>query len=310
MYRIKLNNECELPEIAVATIGNFDGLHLGHQQLINQVDLIGKRYNYRRCLITFEPLPLEFFSDKKGVVRQARLNLLRDKYLFLKNSGLIDELIILHFNKQLANLSADEFIQQTLLNKLNIHHMVVGNDFHFGKSAMGDIKLLRQYNLTVTIVPDYIINGCRVSSSLIREFAHNNELEQMQIYLGKPITYTSKVIHGNALGRKYGVPTINLALAKNRPALWGIYIALVYIDGIRYNAVASIGKNPTVSNQEVYKLEAHLLNIDLDLYGKIATVELVKFLRFELKFDNLESLFKQIHADIAQANNYFIKSSN
>lgn len=119
--------------------------------------------------------------------------------------------------------------------------------------------------------------------------------------------YTSRVIHGNHLGRKYGVPTINLCLGKNKPAVWGIYVAYVYIDGIRYNAIASIGKNPTISDLDGYKLEAHLFDIDLNLYGKVATVEILEFLREELKFDNLELLFKQIYTDLDNARQYFIK---
>lgn len=312
MYRIKLNTKVYLPELTVATVGNFDGLHLGHQQLIAQVNNIAKQYNYRRILITFEPLPSDFFRDKNGMSRQGRLTLLRDKYLFLQKSDLIDELIILHFCDKFANIPAIDFINDILISKLNIQHLVLGRDFRFGKGATGNVEVLRQSELDVSIVEDYTVDNIRVSSSNIRAYAAANNLVKVRQYLGRPITYTGRVIHGYAMGRQYGVPTINLSLGKNKPALWGIFTAYVYIDEIQYEAVVSIGKNPTTVYNGGYKLEAHLLGVDLDLYGKIATIEVLEFLRPELKFNDLDSLFKQIHADIANTISYFsnLKSEN
>lgn len=305
MYRITVNNHIDRSLPAIATIGNFDGLHLGHLQLFKQLNLSYHKYNYRRVAITFEPLPLEYFSDLKQQTRLQRLSLLRDKFNFLQTNDLVDELVVLHFNHSIANMAPQIFINKVLKNTLNVAHVVVGHDFKFGKNACGTVEDFEHHEITVDEMQPFYLDNQRVSSSIIRNYANNNQLNEVYQFLGHNISYTSRVIYGNQLGRKFNVPTINLSLGKNRPALWGIYLAYVYIDGICYNSVASIGKNPTVSSGDTYKLEAHLLDIDLNLYGKIATIEILQFMREERKFDDLDSLFKQIHLDLQMARDYF-----
>lgn len=305
MFRIKLNKNTKQQPLSIATIGNFDGLHLGHLQLFKQLNIIAKQYNYRRIAITFEPLPLEYFFDKKQEPRLSRLSLLRDKFNFLQEHDLVDELVVLRFNENLANLQPKNFINDLLKNNLGVVHVAVGHDFKFGKNRAGVIDDFITHGLNVYDMPPFYVNEHRVSSSLIRSFANNNLLHDVYKFLGHNIRYTSRVVYGKQLGRKFNVPTINLSIGLNRPALWGIYIAYVYIDGKRYNSVASIGRNPTVSTTQGYKLEAHLLGVDLDLYGKIATIEILQFMREELKFDDLDSLFKQIHNDLQMARDYF-----
>ena len=305
MYRIELVANQNLPEFAVATIGNFDGLHPGHLELLSKLTQIATNNNYRRIIITFEPLPLEYFADIKFERRLTRLSLLRDKVIILQQQNLADELVILRFNTNLANMSPKDFIQQVLQQQLGVKHVVVGHDFKFGKNGSGNIDDFTAQGINSTITPPYYIENERVSSSLIRHYATSNDLKMVAKYLGRNLHYTSHVIYGNQLGRKFGVPTINLGLNHNRPALWGIYTALVHIEERTYNSVASIGKNPTVSTQDIYKLEAHLLDQDLDLYGKIATVEILSFLREERKFDDMDSLVKQIYQDLQDARNYF-----
>lgn len=310
MYKITINKPQNKLQQSVVTIGNFDGLHIGHQHLFKALNTVATEHNYRRIAITFEPLPLEYFFDQKKQQRLHRLCLLRDKFYLLKQQDLIDELIVLHFNFSIANLTPDEFINKILLSKLNVAHAVIGHDFKFGKNGAGSVTNLSSSNINCTVIEPYIVNNQRISSSIVREVASANELGLVKEYLGRNLHYTARVIHGNKMGRKFGVPTINLSLGKNRPALWGIYIAYVYIEGNKYNAVASIGKNPTTNDLDVYKLEAHLLNVDLDLYGKIATVEILQFIRYEQKFDDLDSLFEQIHQDMETAKNYFIRDKN
>lgn len=307
MYKILLKQNVANLDSAVVTIGNFDGLHLGHLQLFKELNAVAKAGNYKRVAITFEPLPLEYFSDVKKEERLSRLSLLRDKFLILKENDLIDEFVILHFNSELANLSPERFIKEILLDKLNTKHIVIGHDFKFGKAGAGKVDDFIRFGLQTTLVDQFCIDGQRVSSSMIRELASKNDLVKIRNYLGHNLQYTSRVIHGNKLGRKLGVPTINLTLGQNRPALWGIYIAYVYIDNRKYNAVASIGKNPTVSNLDVYKLEGHLLDVDLDLYGKIATIEILEFIREELKFSDFDSLIMQMQQDLQKARDYFKK---
>ena len=312
MYKISVNDDVRVNSRgnSVITIGNFDGIHAGHMQLIDKMNIVAQNNSLKRILITFEPLPLEYFADIRHEDRFSRLSLLRDKYLILRNqsksdASYVDELVILHFNSKIANLSYADFIESFLIRELNCSHIVIGHDFKFGKGGIGNIENLSEFGLNVSVLPPYYVDKKRVSSSLIRQYANDNQLTMVKKYLGRNLHYTSRVIHGNHLGRKFGVPTINLCLGRNKPALWGIYVAYVYIDGVRYNAVASIGKNPTVSILDVYKLEAHLLGVDLNLYGKVATVEILHFLREERKFDGLDILFEQIYKDLANTRLYF-----
>ena len=305
MYRIIINKPKQDNQKAIVTIGNFDGMHSGHKQLFLTLDMKAKLHNYRRIVITFEPLPHEYFCDVKREQRLTRLCLLRDKFLILQEWSLIDELVVLHFNASVANLSPEMFIRTILQLSLNVQEAVVGHDFRFGKNGAGTVADFTRLGIVCTEVPPFCENSERISSSLIRSHARENNLAMVKSYLGRNIRYTSRVIHGNKTGRKFGVPTINLSLGRNRPALWGVYVALVHIEQATYPAIAGIGKNPTTNELDVYKLEAHLLDVDLDLYGKIATVEILHFVRDERKFDDLDSLFAQIHQDIQDARDYF-----
>lgn len=315
MHRVLLNNQIISNDIksniqandlkAVVTIGNFDGLHLGHVQLLTIVSKIAVSSGLRRVVITFEPSPQDYFSDYNNKPRLPRLSLLRDKVLLLKQLDLVDELVIIKFNSQVANLTPDEFITDCLLAQFKVAHVVIGHDFRFGWNKAGNAEYFSKYKIVTTVTDPVVLLGNRVSSSLIRDLANHNQLAEIRVYLGRNIQYTSRVIHGNHIGRTLGVPTINLCLGRNMPALWGIYLAYVYIDNVRYNAVASIGKNPTVSSKGVHQLEAHLLDVDLDLYGKIATIEILEFMRAELKFDNMHDLVLQMQMDLLQARDSF-----
>lgn len=306
MYRIKLtSNQIKSNQHIIATIGNFDGVHNGHKQLLAQLSNEAKSINAWRILITFDVLPREYFSDKSDTLRLPRIGLLRDKVEIVRKSGLVDEIVILHFSKHLAHLPATEFANNILKDKLSISHMIVGHDFRFGSGAHGDINDLRNAGIHCVEFAELKHNQVRISSSLIRELASEQSLKIIRDYLGHNISFTSRVVYGNQLGRQYGVPTINLNLRRIRPVLWGIYTGFVYIEGNRYNGVISIGKNPTVSDGKVYKVEAHLLDVDLNLYGKIATVEILHYLRPELKFTDIDTLFTQIHKDMQDARDFF-----
>lgn len=306
MYRINISsNRPRNGQKIIATVGNFDGVHLGHLELLMQLNQQAKDGQAWRILITFDVLPHEYFADINNKLRSPRIGLLRDKINIIKKSGLVDEVVILHFNHAIANLTPNEFIQRILINKLNISDMLVGHDFRFGYQALGNLSDLRRNGINAHEFAEIKYNQVRVSSSLIRELATEQNIELIRSYLGHNVCYTSRVVYGNQLGRKYGVPTINLNLRRIRPVLWGIYTGFVYIDGCRYNGVISIGKNPTVSDGKVYKVEAHLLDVDLNLYGKIATVEILDYLRSELKFTDLDALFTQIHKDMQDARDFF-----
>ena len=306
MQRIIINKNNK--KIAIATIGCFDGIHLGHQELFKSMAKIASANNYKTIVITFEPLPLEYFYDQLDKPRLTRLSLLRDKVDILKNLGYIDEVVVLHFNSSIANLNPKEFIAQILKERLNIAHIVIGYDFKFGKNGTGNTNDLKEDGIIVSEIRPYLQNEQLISSSILRNLASQNQLSIIKNYLGRNLQYTARIIYGKQLGRKYNVPTINLNLGRNKPALHGIYVAVVHIEGVTYNAVASIGKHPTTDNKsERYHLEAHLLDVNLNLYGKIAMVEILEFLRHEEKFTNLDTLFRQIHLDIEKSRQYFLK---
>ncbi len=306
MQRINLANSRYSNQEIIATIGNFDGLHQGHIELLHQMNSLATSHNNAwRMLITFDVLPHEYFADKANLARTPRIGLLRDKVAVLSESGLIDEVVVLHFNYHLASIAPDEFISNYLQSKLNINYLVIGHDFRFGRHAKGNIQSFIGTNITTYEVKEIKRDGLRISSSLVRKLAKDQQVEQIKNYLGRNIRYTSRVVKGNQLARKFGMPTINLNLYKIQPVLWGIYVSNVYIDNVRYLGVTNIGKNPTVSEGKVYKIETHLLDVDLTLYGKIATVEILHFLRPELKFDDLDSLFVQMYKDLDDARSYF-----
>lgn len=306
MFRFKLSsNRLQANQSIIATIGNFDGFHLGHQELLSQLNQLASAKQAWRMLITFDVLPHEYFADKAGQLRAPRISLLRDKVRALQVSGTIDEVVVLHFNQSIAKLLPTEFIQQILLQRLKISDMLVGHDFRFGYQASGSITDLQTAGIIVSEFAELKHHQQRVSSSLIRELAAEQDLALIHSYLGHNICYTSRVVKGNQLARKWNFPTINLNLYKIRPVLWGIYTSYVYIEGKRYFGVTNIGKNPTVSEGKVYKIETHLLDVDLNLYGKIAAVEILHYLRPELKFDGLEPLFKQMYQDLVDAHAFF-----
>lgn len=308
MQRIILNPNSNNFTQSVATIGNFDGVHLGHQKLLIHLQKIKEECNYRSVVIIFEPQPLEYFLQKNGAESPSRLSFLRDKVRFFQRLGYIDEVIVLHFNEHIANIEPSTFINSILKDKLKVCHLVIGHDFKFGKDALGTKNDLVASGIKVSEIEPYLKDGVLVSSSLIRNLGKKNELSQIKKLLGRNLQYTRRVVHGGKIGSKNDVPTINLSLGQNIPALHGIYVVLVHIDEKCYPAVASIGKHPTTNTGDKYNLEAHLLDVSLYLYGKIATIEILSFLREEIKFNNLEDLFKQIKLDIAKTREYFLKN--
>ena len=306
MYRIPLSKTKFTPgQQVIATSGTFDGLHQGHMELLGLLNQQAQLAGAWRLLITFDLLPHEYFADRAEKLRQPRISLLRDKIRLIAASDLVDEVVILHFNQALATLSADKFTRKVLQQQLGVTAMIVGHDFRFGNLAQGTSADLERNGITITEFPELKHNHVRISSSLIRKLAAEQNLAVIRNYLGHNICFSARIVRGNQLARTYGIPTINLNLAQIRPVLWGIYVSYVYIEGIRYQGVTNIGKNPTVSAGKVYKIETHLFDVALNLYGKIARVEILHFLRPELKFADLESLFKQIYQDMAAARNFF-----
>ncbi len=293
-----------LPE-CVLTIGNFDGIHLGHQAVLNAVCAKAKECALPAVLMLFEPQPQEFFQQHKA---PARLYRLRDKLHYLKNYSL-DYVICFRFNQTFANQSAEDFVQNTLVKQLNVKHLFVGTDFRFGHQRHGDIQLLQtmgaQYDFALYQTNTITIHNERVSSSAIRQKLAQGDFIGTKELLGRNYQMTGHVIHGDHLGRELGFPTANIALGRFVSPLWGIYIAQIYgLTETPLPAAVSVGKRPAVGGTKML-VEAHILDFNQQIYGKRLQVEFLQKIRDEQNFDSLDKLVEQIRQDVAKTTKYF-----
>lgn len=281
---------------SVATIGNFDGIHLGHQQLLQQVVAVARRQQVPASVILFEPQPAEFFATADPPARLLRL---RDKITLLAAAG-IDQIICLRFDQRLANLSAAEFIQKILVDQLAISQLIIGDDFRFGKNREGDIHLLEQATFPVTRSATFNLAGQRVSSSRIRALLAIGDFTQANQLLGYPYFISGHIAHGDKRGRILGFATANLFLQRRKIAFTGVYAVRIYgLDQVRYG-VANLGTRPTVNGLRTL-LEVHLFDFNEIIYGKFIRVEFLKKIRDEQKFNSLDELVAQIKQDVLAA---------
>ena len=288
----------------VATIGNFDGLHMGHRRIIDQVKEAGRQLNYPTMVISFEPLPTEFFSEKLAKPLPGRIYPYRDKVRILE-SFKVDEFVCLNFSDSLSEMEPEDFIKIILLKRLNIKHLVVGDDFRFGKQRRGDFQMLReigqQYGMKVTNTATIKLSGGRVSSTRIREYLQAGKLKEANCLLVDSYQLSGRVRHGDQRGRTIGFPTLNLRLPEDIVARRGAYAVRVHgLLGRVLDGVANLGNRPTVSGLET-RLEAHVFNFDQTVYGEKVCVELVSYLRGERKFEDFDALMKQIKLDSRKA---------
>ena len=285
----------------VATIGNYDGVHRGHQHMLASVRRKADELGLSTTVVTFEPTPREFFE---GATAPARLMRLREKLDALALYG-VDRVVVLRFDDCMRNFSASEFERRLLLEGLGVRHMVVGHDFHYAKKREGNIESLRaagaRHGFSVEEVGEFRVAGERVSSSLVREALGRNDLELAARLLGRPYRMTGRVRRGARLGRTLGFPTANLALQRKVVPLWGIMAVRVSGGGLaNHPAVASLGTRPTVAGTDPL-LEAHLFDFDGDLYGEYLSVDFLHWLRAERKFESLDELVVQMDIDASQA---------
>ena len=286
---------------SVVTIGNYDGVHRGHQHLLAAVREKARALGLTATIVTFEPTPREYFE---GETAPSRLMRLREKVEALPLYG-IDRAVILRFDRRMQNISAQEFVDRLLVNGLGTRHLVVGHDFHFARKREGNIETLREqgarHGFSVEEVGRFVVDGERVSSSLVREALGRGDLQRAQSLLGRPYRIAGRVRRGQQLGRKLGYPTANLALHRKVVPLWGIFAARVSGGGlVDHPAVVSLGTRPTINGTDPL-LEVHVFNFDGDLYGKCLDVDFVQRLRDERKFESLDALVEQMHKDAAQA---------
>ena len=303
--RIKAANQIH-NEGSVVTIGVFDGLHLGHQVLINRAIEKATELSLPSVVFSFEPTPNDYFAKNE---KQLRLNSFRQKYNLIKEMG-VNNFYVPPFDSKMEELDVDEFIDLHLLKNLNVKHLIVGDDFRFAKNKAGSIKELEESakinNFSVESISTIEINSKRVSSTLIRKFLFNNEVEEVIKYLGNYYSIEGKVITGQQLGRTIGVPTANVDIGKLNNPLRGVFCVKVFIenDDQTYFGVANIGYKPTVEGKTL-NLEVHILNFDQDIYKSRIQVEFMRYLRGEKKFNGVNELKTQINLDIKEAEKYF-----
>ena len=285
----------------VATIGNYDGVHRGHQHMIAAVRAKATELGLPAVVITFEPTPREFFE---GPAAPARLTRLREKLEALALYG-VDRVLVLRFDRRMQGMGADEFVDRLLVNGLGVRHMVVGHDFHFARRREGTLETLRAagaaHGFTVEEIGQFLLHGERVSSSLVREALNLGNLERATHLLGRPYRMAGRVRRGQQLGRKLGYPTANLALHRKVVPLWGVFAVRVSGAGLAdHPAVVSLGTRPTINGTDPL-LEVHVFDFDGDLYGRYLDVDFVQRLREERKFESLDALVAQMHRDAAAA---------
>jgi riboflavin kinase/FMN adenylyltransferase len=285
----------------VVTIGNYDGVHRGHQHMIAAVRAKATELGVPAVVVTFEPTPREFFE---GPAAPSRLTRLREKLEALALYG-VDRVVVLRFDRRMQGMNADEFVDRLLVRGLGVRHMVVGHDFHFARRREGNIGTLRAAGaangFTVEEVGQFLLEGERVSSSLVREALNHGDLERATRLLGRPYRMAGRVRLGKKLGRTLGFPTANLALQRKVVPLWGIFAVRVSGAGlVDHPAVSSLGTRPTVNGTDPL-LEVHLFDFDGSLYGQYLDVDFVARLRDEHKFESLDALVEQMHRDAAAA---------
>lgn len=290
----------------VLTIGNFDGVHCGHQVLLERLKQEGRERNLPVMVMTFEPQPQELFAGEKA---PARLTRLRDKIKYLSQAG-VDYLLCVKFDADFAAIHASGFITDLLVDKLGVKFLVVGDDFRFGAGRQGDFLLLQkagcELGFDVISTETFCNGGKRVSSTAIREALGRDDLALAESLLGHPFSISGRVVHGNELGRTIGFPTANLPLKRQVSPVSGVYAVSVYGLGERpVPGVANIGTRPTVTGDKRQQLEVHLLDVKLDLYGRHIDVVMRKKLRNEQRFASLDALKQQIANDVAAARAFF-----
>jgi riboflavin kinase/FMN adenylyltransferase len=292
------------------TIGNFDGVHRGHQALLAELGQAAAQRGLPACVLTFEPHPREFFAARRqGASAPNRISTLRDKLEALERAG-IERVCVVHFNERFASLEAEAFIDQVLLDGLQTRFLLIGDDFCFGARRRGDFAMLERTagraGFELARMDTVADGGTRISSSSVRRALADGNLTSVERLLGRPYAISGHVVHGRKLGRELGFPTLNLRIPHGRPALAGIFVVRVH--GLAPGplaAVASLGTRPAVETAGVPLLETHVLDWRGNAYGRLIRVEFLRKLRDEAHYDGLDALVAQIRLDAAQARDHF-----
>ena len=313
MYLIRGKHNLELfnsvfPDVKLSgTIGNFDGLHLGHQAILDKIKNNAKKHNAKTIVFFTEPHAAEYFAKSRDKDSEAppRISPWREKFKLLKKHN-IDFAFFLKFNNSLRTMSPEAFISD-ILDSINLVSFTVGDDFRFGQDRKGDTALLREWgdkkNILIENTETILFEGERISSTRIRNAILGNNFTLAENLLGRPYTFSGKIVHGQHLGRTIDVPTANIWLPKQKLPIKGVYAVECILEGQAFSGIANMGIRP---NKPV--LEIHLFKFNKDIYSKRLTVRFIQKIRDEKKFDNLGMLKLQIQKDISKAINILSNS--
>lgn len=294
------------PSATVLTIGNFDGVHLGHRALLARLCAVAGETGLPPAVLTFEPHPREFFAPESA---PTRLSTLREKLELIAEDG-VELAFVCRFNRTFAALSADRFIEDVLVGALRVRHLIVGDDFRFGARRAGDFALLQQagetFGFRVEATPSVVDGGVRISSSAVRDALWAGELERAAELLGRPYVIDGRVVHGDKVGRQLGYATANIRMKHDRPPLLGVFaVEVTGLGGRPLPGVANLGYRPTANAVVRPILEVHLLDFADDIYGAHLTVRFLHKIRDEMKFPGFDALKAQIARDVDAALDYF-----
>jgi riboflavin kinase/FMN adenylyltransferase len=287
------------------TIGNFDGVHLGHQALLGEIRAKAKQRSLHSAVMIFEPHPREFFSPQQA---PPRLTSLREKLELFAEAG-VDRVHVCRFNTHFAQMKAEDFIK-VLHEKLHAGYVLIGDDFRFGSGRAGDLalmeKLASRHGFIVQSLATVSSDGVRISSTAVRSALLAGQLGEAKAYLGRHYSISGRVVHGDGMGRKLGFPTANIQLKHNRPPLSGIYVVQVHAEDLGVlQGVASLGVRPTLKHDAKPVLEVHLFEFAQQIYGRHLRVEFLQKLRDEEKYPDLDALTRQIALDVEHARKWF-----
>jgi len=295
-----------LAQGCVLTVGNFDGVHTGHKKVIEKLAAQGKAMGLPVIVMMFEPQPLEFFLGDNA---PSRLTRLREKVIQFKSLP-VDNIVIIRFNQLMANYDAEQFIADLLVKKLNVKHLVVGDDFHFGKARRGNFAMLKekglQYDFNVEDTRSFFVKQHRVSSTLIRDALGCGDLSKAKQMLGRDYSVCGRVAHGNKRGRTIGFPTANIQMFRRNTPITGVYaVTMTGIADKEIQGVANVGTRPTVDGGKKVILETHLFDFNTEIYGQYVEVFFKYKIRDEVRFQSLNELKTQINKDIIVAKQIF-----
>jgi len=290
---------------SVVTIGNFDGLHIGHKKIIDKVVELSKKYNFEPVLFTFNNHPLKYFGT------DIELIMPEEKKIDAIFKAGIRHIISVDFTENIANMNPELFVREILVKKLNAKYVVVGYDYRFGRKRKGDFELLKmlslKYGFSAIKIDKVEIENITVSSSNIRKLIKEGDIPLANKMLGREFEIEGLVKGGDNLGRLIGYPTANIEYGNFIVPKYGVYITKTVIDGIEYPSVTNVGVRPTIKEKDELRVETYILDFDKDIYNKIVSIKFLLYLRGEQKFDTFEDLKRKIDEDVKIAREYFNK---